>query len=137
MKLLTWDPTKKKQVLVGNIIGNTIYREVESIHFMRILNGYGMQEVAFQEVIEKGVKYIVEKVLPTGEMWRSTVADWIEHGSKQNYGHGTQRFLSLKYMHKWTKFINADIVPSINISVKSRLADEFFRQHPELRRKHE
>lgn len=38
-----------------------------------------------------------------------------------------------KYLWKTSK-INADVTPGIDISVRSRLADEFFKKHPELRR---
>jgi hypothetical protein len=123
MKLLTWDKAKQKQVLVGNIVGNTIYRNVDSRHFMRILDGYGMQEPAFQELIENNVKWVVERVDPTGDMWRSSISDWIEHGKVMDYGHGKQRFLSMKYMKKWHKYVDSDQAPQIAQEVKGRLSD--------------
>lgn len=129
MKLLTWDTRKEKQVLVGNISGDTLFRNVFANHFMRLLNGYGIQEVAFQEAIEMGVKWIVEKVSPTGDMWRSSIKDWKLHGRVADYGHGKQRFLSMKFMSKYSgrADFETDLDDTMFIapSVKSRLSDEW------------
>lgn len=100
MKILAYDPKKGKHVLVGNLVKTTLYRRVEAKHYMRILDGYGIQEPAFQDVIKKGTKFIVEIVEETKDKWKSSIGDWIKYGHVADYGHGKQRFLSLKYMQK-------------------------------------
>lgn len=122
-KLTCYDPHKKKVVLVGNLVGDTLFRNVESKHFMRLLQGYGIQEVAFQEFIEKGGKYIIEKVLPTNDMWKSKKEDWLAHGKVMDYGWGKQRFLSLKYMSKYTPKPNLDAQPIIEYNTKIKLSE--------------
>jgi len=97
-KLLTWDPAKNKRVLVGNLIGDTLFRDVDPKHFMRIVNGYGIQEVAFQEIVLSGVKKIILKETKTEQQWEGDIYDWLYNSKIADYGHGKQRFLSLKFM---------------------------------------
>lgn len=99
MKLLTFDPAKNKKVLCGELIADTLFRDVEPKHFMQVVQGYGIQEVAFQEAMKRGVKKIVLKETHTGHQWESDIPDWILHGRVADYGHGKQRFLSTSYMH--------------------------------------
>jgi hypothetical protein len=99
MKLLCYDPKKNKQVLVGELIGNTLFRDVEPEHFMRIVQGYGIQEVAFQEILKKEVKFIILKETHTDKRWKADVETWKKKGKVADYGHGKQRFLSLSYMN--------------------------------------
>ena len=98
MKLYTFDPKKLKKVLVGEIVGYTLYKDVTPKHFMRIVDGWGIQEGAFGDAIEKGVRKVVIRT-DTGKQWESDMLDWMEHGLSADYGNGKQRFLSLKYMH--------------------------------------
>jgi hypothetical protein len=56
MKLITFDPHKNKRVLCGEVIGDSLFRWVEPKHFMYKIQGYGIQEVAFQEVMRRDVK---------------------------------------------------------------------------------
>lgn len=100
MKLLTFDPKKNKKVLIGEIAGDTLFRDVEAKHFMNVLQGYGIQEVGFSDAISKGVKFIVLKEAHTGKRWKSDIDTWKLHGKVADYGHGKQRFLSMKYMHE-------------------------------------
>lgn len=100
MKILAYDPRKAKYVLVGRLVRGTLTRQVESKHYMRIVDGYGIQEHAFQEILNKKTKYIIQEVKETKDKWKSSVKDWIKHGHVADYGHGKQRFLSLKYMTK-------------------------------------
>ena len=65
---------------------------------MRVLQGYGIQEVAFQEMMSKGVKKIVLKETHTNKNWEASVETWLENSKVADYGHGKQRFLSLKFM---------------------------------------
>ena len=99
MKVYSYDPAKKKQILCGEIIEHTFFREVSTSHFMRVLNGYGIQEDAYQKLREHGVKKITLIELKTTNSWVSDIVDWEMSGKVADYGHGKQRFLSLKYMH--------------------------------------
>ena len=99
MKILTFDPKKNKQVLVGELMGNTLFRDVEPEHFMKVLQGYGIQEVAFQEVLKREVKFIILKETHTDKRWKADTEVWKNKGRVADYGHGKQRFLSLSYMN--------------------------------------
>lgn len=99
MKILTYDPKKGKKVLCGNLVGDTLFRDVEAKHFMQVLQGYGIQEVVFQEILSMGVKYIILKETHTDKRWKADTETWRLKSKVADYGHGKQRFLSLKYMH--------------------------------------
>lgn len=103
MKLTTWDPGKGKYVLCGDIIGNTLHRTVSTRHFMRLVDGYGIQENAFVEAVSKGVTKVEMYVKETKDTWTSPVQAWLDHGKVADYGFGKQRFLSLKYMERRQK----------------------------------
>ena len=98
MKLLTYDPAKKKKVLVGEIIGDTLFRWVQPEHFMQVVGGYGIQEIAFQQILKERVKMIILKATHTEKRWEADVETWKYHGRVMDYGNGKQRFLSMKYM---------------------------------------
>ncbi|MCK9370739.1 hypothetical protein M0R04_12590 [Candidatus Dojkabacteria bacterium] len=97
-KILSFDLRKNKYILAGNLIGNTFFKEVMPVHFMRIIGGYGISESAFQDILSKECKYIIIKESVTKQNWKSKMSDWIEHCHIADYGSGKQRFLSLKYM---------------------------------------
>lgn len=99
MKILDYDPKKRKMVLCGELSDGTFLRTVGSKHFMRVIGGYGIQEGAFQEILEKGCKKIVIYEAHTKNYWESDISNWLEHCHIADYGNGKQRFLSLKYMH--------------------------------------
>lgn len=101
-KLLAFDPGKGKTVLCGDVIGDVFCRIVSTKHFMQIVDGYGIQESAFMQMIAKGVKKIDMFVKETKDHWLSGTQEWIDHGKVSDYGFGKQRFLSLKYMKKKT-----------------------------------
>lgn len=98
MKLLAFDPAKNKRILCGEVIGNALFRWVKPEHFMRKFQAYGIQEVAFQEIILKGVENIILKEEGTGKNWKADTKTWNIHGKVMDFGHGKQRFLSMKYM---------------------------------------
>lgn len=99
MKLLAFDPKKNKRVLCGEIVGDTLIRIVKPEHFMRMVQGYGIQEVAFQAVMEKGLQNIMLVESKTGLEWKASVKTWLSQSKVLDYGHGKQRFLSLKFMN--------------------------------------
>ncbi len=111
MKFYTFDPKKQKQVKVGEIIGDTLFKHVNNAkHFMRRVDGYGIQYSAFAEMQSKEIKYVIIKEDDTGKNWKSTVADWIAHGSTADFGWGKQQFLSLKYMKSHVVKIDSDLI---------------------------
>lgn len=97
MKIYTFDPQKNKKVLCGELVGNTFFRWVKPQHFMRINQSYGIQEIAFQEMIKRGADKIVLKEEGTDKSWEATVGNWKTKGTVADYGSGKQRFLSMKY----------------------------------------
>lgn len=98
MKFLTFDPKKRSKVLVGDIVGDTLTKKVNPAkHFMRVVDGYGIQYQAIQELKEMGIKTIVIEE-STGKSWKSPLSNWEEHSKTADYGNGKQVFLSLKYM---------------------------------------
>lgn len=103
MKIYSFDPKKRTKVLCGDIIDDGFYRDVTYKHLMRINNSYAIQEDAFQELIANDVTKIFMKVKETGDVWESTTNDWLNIATVADYGHGKQRFLSLKYMHRKPK----------------------------------
>lgn len=102
MKLMTYDPAKKKMVLVGywNKDKKLLGRKVGPQHFMRVLQGYGIQNDVFQQIIKSGIKHIALKEIHTGDILLSNVKSWLNEGRVKDYGHGKQRFLSVKYMRR-------------------------------------
>jgi putative cell wall-binding protein len=98
MKLLCFDPHKNKRVLCGEVIGEALFRWVKPEHFMRVVQGYGIQEVAFQEVVRKGIKTIILKETNTNQRWEASIKIWLENSKIMDFGYGKQRFLSLKFM---------------------------------------
>lgn len=103
IKLNVYDPKKRKLVLCGLTIGNALFREVSKKHFMRVVDGYGIQKEAFDVFREKGIERIILKEKESGLKWESSVADWRIFGRLADYGHGKQWFLSMKYMKQYTR----------------------------------
>lgn len=100
MKIYSFDPKKRTKVLCGTITDDSFHRDVTYKHLMRINNSYAIQEDAFQELISKGVKKIFMKVKETGDIWESPIDSWLNIATVADYGHGKQRFLSLKHMQR-------------------------------------
>lgn len=98
MKLYTFDPRKGRKILVGDVQGTNLIKEVDPIkHFMRVVDGYGIQHNALNELRIKGVKKIIIRE-KGGKVWESTLENWDEHCKVADYGNGKQAFLSLKFM---------------------------------------
>lgn len=104
MKLIAWDPAKRKHVLCGTWVRDRhlIARVVKPEHFMRVSQSYGIQEVAFEQICKAvpKIKQIVFQVEATGDFLFSKIDDWLEHGKVADYGHGKQRFLGIKFMER-------------------------------------
>ena len=102
MKLLAFDPKKRKQVLCGEIIGDILFRDVDPIkHLMRVSNSYAIQHYVLPILEEKGIKKIVIKE-KGGMNWEADLKTWKENSKTADYGHGKQTFLGLKFMKKYT-----------------------------------
>lgn len=91
----TFDPKKQKVVKIGKIISGVLYKNVLPKHFMRIVNGYGIQYDAFNELKVSKIIIIEEN----GNKWESKPSDWKINGKIMDFNSGKQIFLSLKYMH--------------------------------------
>lgn len=103
MNIYTFDSKKQKKVLCGNFTQNTFIREVlRGKHYMNVVGGYGIQEDAFNELLDLGCKYIVIKELDTKSNLYSQIKTWQDRPKVHiaNYGSGIQRFLGEKYMVK-------------------------------------
>lgn len=81
----------------GRIFAKTVERKK---HFMRVVNGYGIQKEAFDKYLRgrKGGILIFEK--DTGTKFFADIDTWTEKSHSANYGDGKQIFLSVKYMKK-------------------------------------
>ncbi len=97
IEVMTYDMKKDKKVLCGHLKGDTFYREVKPEHLMHKFNSYAIQEDAFHYLVINGCKRVV---LQTQDGYLvSTIEDWLQPNIKvMNYGHGSQRFLPVKYM---------------------------------------
>lgn len=94
-----FDPKLQKYNKIGTKIGNYLFKQVEAKHFMRVVDGYGMQYDAFGQLESVGIDRMEILEAHTGNTWQSMVVDWQIHGRIADYGRGKQIFLSLKYMH--------------------------------------
>ena len=125
MKILTYDPQKKKTILCGEYEDKTFVRKVEPKHFMKVLQGYGIQEVAFQEILSKGCTRVIIKT-KTDEYF-APINLWIEHGAIKDYSAGKQRFLSLKFMKirkiKWEEIKGTNTMKAIEYFEELKLED--------------
>lgn len=97
--IYTVDPAKKKDVLVGvyDSESNTlILRKDKAKHFMRVVDGYGMQEDVYERARKKNCYVLIKE--KGGATYQSHITGWAMNGKSADYGNGKQKFLSLKYM---------------------------------------
>lgn len=100
-KLTTYDPKKHKTVLVGYIDGTTLkMKKNRKKHFMRVVDGYGIQADALYQLKDLGIDKIIIEESDTGISWQSSPDKWRMLGRLADYGNGKQYFLSTKYMAK-------------------------------------
>ena len=97
-KLLAFDPDKKKEVSCGDLADGVFTKKVSAKHFMRVVNGYGIQECVFAKLQAENVRMVAIKETHTGKVYEAALQVWLEHGRVMDYGSGGQRFLSLKYL---------------------------------------
>ena len=104
MRLKTYDNRKKMMVVAGEYDQNLqIFRKVveRKSHFMRIFSGYGIQEDVLERLKNLECRYVRLREERKGQEPRfyvSHLMDWFTEGHRWNFGHGWQRFLSVKKM---------------------------------------
>ena len=97
IRLNTFDKKKNKIVKCGYVEGNTYFKDVNNKHYMFKYNGYGIQEEIFKKLVLHGTKYIQIKT-KAGTLHTSDVVYWIKNGKVDDFGHGKQIFLDIKFM---------------------------------------
>lgn len=99
-KITTFDAKKNHSVNAGEYdeSNNTYYREFKNSNIMRVAgNSVGMQDAVFHELKQLGCLTIVLTNINDGKIYESSIEDW-ESLTPADYGHGKQRFLSLRHM---------------------------------------
>lgn len=96
MIIKTFDPGKGREVRAGVYDGLVFTKTVTGKHYMRIYNGYGIQEDVIQKLISLGCERIIIRT-PNDGNYYSLIDSWLKSEPKQ-YGNGKQRFLSVDRM---------------------------------------
>jgi len=91
-KITCYDPKKDKTVLVGTLYGDKFVKQVTSNHFMKIEQGYGIQEIAIQILKERKCVSVI--IISPTHTYETSFQDWLDAPIK-DYGNGPQRFLRL------------------------------------------
>lgn len=97
--IYTKDPAKDKDVRVGvyDSESNTlILQKDKAKHFMRVVDGYGMQEDVYHRALKKNCYVLIKE--SGGAAYQSHITGWLANGKSADYGSGRQRFLSLRFM---------------------------------------
>lgn len=102
ISVTTFDKKKNKVVTAGEIRDNVFVKKVKPKHFMRVVQGYGVQENVFDKLMDEGIKEIW-LIKSNKEKLISNIIQWKLFGKVADYGSGKQRFLSEKYMTKEIK----------------------------------
>ena len=95
-QISVFDAKKKIYVNVGLLKDRTFYKNVQkSKHWMRMFNGYGIQREALDQI-----KTSCDTIVITDENESRSVsfADWIQHNTFRDYGHGVQYFYPFHLM---------------------------------------
>lgn len=93
MIINTYDPKKRQNVFVGYFENQVFYKKVSTIHFMKIENGYGIQEDVLQKLHSLNCQRII--IDNNASIFETSLIDWLKRPIK-NYGNGPQRFLPIK-----------------------------------------
>jgi hypothetical protein len=95
IQLFAYDPTKNKHIKVGNFNQEdlTFHKHVRKNHFMRAEQGWGIQEVVVQSLIEMNCQQIY--IYTSKKVYKSFFMSSLKNAPIKNYGHGDQRFLKL------------------------------------------
>lgn len=90
--IYTFDPKKNRKVKAGLYKEGTFTKEVKSRHFMRKEKGYGIQEEVIEKLQELGCTTVV--IASKTNKYISSFDKWLQQPVK-DYGHGSQRFLTV------------------------------------------
>jgi len=96
MFITTFDEKKGRDVTCGYTEGKTYFRDVKMEHMMLKYFGFGVQAEILERLLKEGIESIVLKTKK--KSFKSELADWVRHGIPDDFGHGRQVFLSMKYM---------------------------------------
>jgi hypothetical protein len=91
-----YDQKKEKEVTAGLYDGVVFTKMAKEKHFMRMFNGYGIQEEALQKLKELGCQRVIIKTNNDGNYY-SLLDDWFQCEVRQ-FGNGQQRFLDRRFM---------------------------------------
>lgn len=95
MIIHTYDPKKKKQIVAGELCGNYFMKTIGKDHFMIKERGFGIQEDVLQTLQEVGCERIIVRTKKF--IYGTTLEAWIKQPVR-DYGHGKQRFISVKQL---------------------------------------
>jgi hypothetical protein len=98
MLITTFDEKKGKDVTCGYTEGKTYFRDVKMEHMMIKYFGFGVQAEVLERLLKMGIESIVLKTKK--KSFKSALADWARFGKLDDFGHGRQVFLSMKYMEE-------------------------------------
>jgi hypothetical protein len=91
-KIITYDPAKGKKVLVGTLIDGCLLKRVSSKHFMKVEQGYGIQEDAIEKLKEcRCITVLITTETKTYEIPFQRYLD----ARPKDYGNGLQRFVKI------------------------------------------
>jgi len=96
LKIIVYDPQKNKKIQAGILIDGMFIKEVSSRHFMKVEQGYGIQEEAIQILTEK--KCITVLINTPTDTYEIPFSEYLK-ATPKNYSHGLQRFVSIKNEH--------------------------------------
>lgn len=86
--------TNNNGQIIGELNGNTFRKVVKkSVHFMKVLNSWGMDKDLLNKLKMENVVEIYDK--ENEVTYHATVQQFKDKGIKQNHGHGEQYFLPL------------------------------------------
>jgi hypothetical protein len=98
INLTSYDCAKKCQVYVGEFNGVTFLKRVKDCHYMIKEGGYGIQEDVIIQLEKLNCKEIIIKTKDDTLIYDFNL--WLKKKAK-NYGHGLQRFCSIKEGKKY------------------------------------
>lgn len=90
IRIITFDPKKGKQVLVGDFENGILYKRVTSAHFMIKEQGYGIQEDVIERLKELNCEIV--RIIATTKTFDIPFIEYLKVEPK-NYGNGPQRFV--------------------------------------------
>jgi len=98
MKITVYDPKKRKKVTVGtyNVAKRLLTKKVNDEHFMRIEKGYGISEDVVDQLRDLNCKWI-DIITPVAS-YKVSFYTFLRYGNVKDYGHGSQRFISIVHM---------------------------------------